>query len=280
MRATVSYFQKMKQENIPITMITAYDATSARLAERAGVKAFLVGDSLGMVVQGHENTLPVTLDEMIYHTKMVVRGTEKAFIVGDMPFMTYNISPEQALENAGRFLQEGGAQSVKMEGGIHIAPTIRRVVNAGIPVLAHIGLTPQSVHRFGGWRVQGKTSDAATQVLDDALAIQDAGAYAVVLELVPAELAVMITERLEIPTIGIGAGVGCSGQIQVMHDILGLFDDFLPKHARRYANLSESVCDAIRAYKDDVEARVFPGDENVTRVEESILNGIYGHVES
>lgn len=277
MRINVSYFQKQKNNHVPITMLTAYDATTARLAEQAGIKTLLVGDSLGMVVQGHETTIPVTLDEMLYHTKMVVRGTEKAFIIGDMPFMSYNISPDQALQNAARFLQEAGAQSVKLEGGVRMASTIHRLVENGIPVLAHIGLTPQSVHRFGGWRVQGKTSKDAMQLIEDAEAIQEAGAYAVVLELMPSELGKVISERLTIPTIGIGAGAGCDGQVQVFHDIIGLLND-PPKHARPYVQVGQLIKDSITHYKEDVEKRSFPTEANAFQMEEEALQGLYGTV--
>jgi 3-methyl-2-oxobutanoate hydroxymethyltransferase len=255
-------------------MLTAYDATSARLAEQAGIHVLLVGDTLGMVVQGHDTTLPVTLDEMLYHTRLVVRGTERAFVVGDMPFMTYNLSAEQALANAARFLQQAGAQSVKLEGGRHMAPTIRRLTDNGIPVMAHIGLTPQSVHRLGGWRVQGKTAEDAARLLDDARAVEDAGAYAVVLELVPSELAALISRRLAIPTIGIGAGVGCDGQVQVWHDILGLYEAFVPKHTRQYARLGGTIREALVAYKTEVEQRRFPTTAHATSIDEALLAGL------
>lgn len=277
MRTTVSYFQKQKNNQLPITMLTAYDATTARLAEMAGIKTLLVGDSLGMVIQGHQTTIPVTLDEMLYHTRMVVRGTEKAFVIADMPFMTYNISSDQALQNAARFLQEAGAQSVKLEGGLRMASTIRRLVENGIPVLAHIGLTPQSVHRFGGWRVQGKNSKDAVQLIEDAEAIQEAGAYAVVVELVPSELAKVISERLTIPTIGIGAGAGCDGQVQVLHDIIGLLED-APKHAHRYANVGQIIRDAITHYKADVENHDFPTEANAFQMDEEVLQSLYSTV--
>jgi 3-methyl-2-oxobutanoate hydroxymethyltransferase len=257
-RVNVSYFQQHKTQGRPIVMLTAYDATTARIAEQAGIQVLLVGDTLGMVVQGHDTTVPVTLDEMLYHTRLVVRGTDRAFVIGDLPFMTYNISTDQALANAARFLQQAGAQSVKLEGGRHMAPTIHRLVENGIPVMAHIGLTPQSVHQLGGWRVQGRTKAAAIRLLDDARAVEEAGAYAVVLELVPAELAALISQRLQIPTIGIGAGPGCDGQVQVMHDILGLFEAFVPKHTHQYAQLGEAMRTALRTYKTDVERRLFP----------------------
>ncbi len=277
MRTNVGYFQKQKNSGIPITVLTAYDATTARLAEQAGIKTLLVGDSLGMVVQGHETTIPVTLDEMIYHTKMVVRGTEKAFIIADMPFMTYTISSDQALQNAARFIQEAGAQSVKLEGGVRVATTIRRLVENGIPVLAHIGLTPQSVHQFGGWRVQGKTAESAMHLIEDAEAVQEAGAYAVVLELVPSELAQLISQRLVIPTIGIGAGAGCDGQVQVFHDIIGLLEES-PKHSRQYAQVGKAIREAAAAYKKDVENRAFPTEANAFAMEEEALQGLYGTV--
>jgi 3-methyl-2-oxobutanoate hydroxymethyltransferase len=270
-RIGVTYFQQQKERGRPIVMLTAYDATSARLAEKAGIPVLLVGDTLGMVVQGHDTTLPVTLDDMLYHTRMVVRGTEKAFVVGDLPFMTYNLSPEQALASAARFLQEAGAQSVKLEGGTHMAPTIRRLVDNGIPVMAHIGLTPQSVHRFGGWKVQGKTTAEATRLLDDARAVEDAGAFAVVLELVPIELAALMSQRLRIPTIGIGAGPGCNGQVQVWHDILGLFEAFVPKHTHQYAQIGQAICTALTTYKTEVEQHLFPTSAHATSIDPDLL---------
>jgi 3-methyl-2-oxobutanoate hydroxymethyltransferase len=273
-RVTVRYFQQQKEHGRPIVMLTAYDATTARIAEQAGVPVLLVGDTLGMVVQGHETTLPVTLDEMLYHTRLVVRGTERAFIVGDMPFMTYNVSSDQALTNAARFLQQAGAQSVKVEGGRHMAPTIRRLVENGIPVMAHIGLTPQSVLQLGGWRVQGRTKAAAARLLDDAQAVAEAGAYAVVLELVPTELAVLISQRLHIPTIGIGAGPGCDGQVQVVHDILGLFETFVPKHTHQYAKLGDAMRSAIATYKTEVEQRLFPTTAHAASMDTDLLTDL------
>lgn len=271
MRITVRYFQQHKEQGIPIVMLTAYDATMARIAEQAGVHVLLVGDTLGMVVQGHDTTIPVTLDDMLYHTRLVVRGTERAFVIGDMPFMTYNVSADQALANAARFLQQAGAQSVKLEGGRHMAPTIGRLVQNGIPVMAHIGLTPQSVYQVGGWRVQGRTKTAAARLLDDARAVEDAGAYAVVLELVPMELAALISQRLHIPTIGIGAGPGCDGQVQVIHDILGLFEAFVPKHTHQYARLGDAMRAAIATYKTEVEQRKFPTTAHATSMDATLL---------
>lgn len=273
-RVSVRYFQQQKEQGIPIVMLTAYDATMARIAEQAGVQVLLVGDTLGMVVQGHDTTIPVTLEEMLYHTRLVVRGTERAFIIGDLPFMTYNVSSDQALANAARFLQQAGAQSVKLEGGRHMAPTIHRLVENGIPVMAHIGLTPQSVHQIGGWRVQGRTKVAAARLLDDATAVEEAGAYAVVLELVPTELAALISQRLQIPTLGIGAGPGCAGQVQVVHDILGLFEAFVPKHTHQYAHLGEAMRTAIATYKTEVEQRLFPTPAHAASIDTGLLQDL------
>lgn len=270
-RLTIKDIQKMKEEHEPIVMLTAYDATSARVAEAADVPLILVGDTLGMVVQGHNSTIPVTMEHMIYHTEIVSRVTQKPLIVGDMPFMSYTISQEQAMQNAARLMQEGKASCVKLEGGVTMAPTIKRIVDVGIPVMAHIGLTPQSVNQFGGFRVQGKQIDSARQLIRDAEAVQQAGAFAVVLELVPTKLAALITEKLSIPTIGIGAGVGCDGQVQVFHDILALFDDFVPKHTRRFANVGEMMREAVRQYKAETLARSFPNDENSFSMSEEVI---------
>lgn len=277
-RLTLRDIQKMKTNGERITMLTAYDATSARLSERAGVPMLLVGDTLGMVIQGHSNTIPVTLEHMIYHAAIVTRVTERPFIVGDLPFMTYSVSTEQALRSSARLMQEGGVGAVKLEGGERLAPVIDSVVHAGIPVMAHIGLTPQSVNSFGGFRVQGREVATAKQLLRDAQAVQDAGAFAVVLELVPAPLAKAVTERLNIPTIGIGAGVHTDGQVQVFHDILGLFDDFVPRHTRRYAELGTPMQDAIASYVADVEAGTFPTSENSFSMSEDVLAAVLGDV--
>ncbi len=276
MRFTIRDIQALKDRGEIIPMLTAYDYTSARLVEQAGVPMILVGDSLGMVVLGHDSTLPVTLDEMIHHIRAVVRGTKKVLIVGDMPFMTYQISPEQALRNAGRFMQEGGCQAVKLEGGRPMAETTQRLVEAGIPVMGHIGLTPQSVNQLGGFRVQGKTVQDARRLIDDALAIEDAGAFSLVLEAVPARLSSMITERLHIPTIGIGAGAGCDGQVQVLHDMLGLFEDFVPKHAKRYAMLGEEIREAVGQYVEEVQAREFPTEAHSFSMSDQVAEGLYG----
>lgn len=271
MRLTIRDLQKMKDNKEPLVMLTAYDANSARVSEMADVPILLVGDTLGMVVQGHHSTIPVTLEHMIYHCEIVSRVTERPFIVGDLPFMTYSVSVEQAMQNAGRLMQEGHVGCVKMEGGEFLAPTIQRVVQAGIPVMAHIGLTPQSVNQFGGFRVQGRQLDSARRLIQDAKAIQEAGAFAVVLELVPSSLAQLITDMLDIPTIGIGAGVGCSGQVQVFHDILALFDDFVPRHTKQYANLGEMMIAAIRHYVGEVKEHDFPTQENGFKMDNDIL---------
>jgi 3-methyl-2-oxobutanoate hydroxymethyltransferase len=276
MRLTIRDIQKMKTAGERIAMLTAYDATSAYLSEAAGVPMLLVGDSMGMVIQGHNSTIPVTLDHIIYHCSIVVRSTQHALIVGDLPFMTYKASIEQAMGNAARLMQEGGVSAVKLEGGEYIAATIDRIVQAGIPVMAHIGLTPQSVNQFGGFRVQGKDKDTAEQLMCDAQAVQDAGAFAVVLELVPAPLAQEITDRLKIPTIGIGAGQYCSGQVQVFHDLLGLHPSFGPRHAKKYADAGQVMQDALKTYVQEVQSGQFPTAENSSSMSEEILAEIRG----
>lgn len=255
---TLPTLRRMKAKGEKITMVTAYDATFARMIDEAGADILLVGDSLGMVVQGRDTTLPVTVDEVIYHCRAVARGTRRAHIVGDMPFLSHQISPEDALRNAGRFLSEGGAHSVKLEGGQSAAPTIRRLVQAGIPVMGHVGLTPQSVHAMGGFRVQGKTEEAAERVLADARAVADAGAFALVLEGIPSDLAAEVTASLAIPTIGIGAGPACDGQVLVCYDLLGLTPDLKPRFVKRYAELFEAGKDAVASYCEEVRAGAFP----------------------
>jgi 3-methyl-2-oxobutanoate hydroxymethyltransferase len=261
-RKTVLDLRKQKADHEKIVMVTAYDATMARLVDRAGVDMVLVGDSLGMVVQGHDDTLPVTLDHMVYHCACVARGLERAHLVADLPFMTYQVSAEQALMSAGRVLQQGGAQSVKLEGGRSVAPTIARLVSAGIPVVGHVGLTPQSVHAMGGFKVQGRTDAEAEQVIQDALAVEEAGAFLVVLEGIPSDLASDITDRLAIPTVGIGAGAACDGQVLVCNDVLGLDLSFQPKFVKRYAKLEEVAIDAFQRYAAEVREGVFPGPEH------------------
>lgn len=270
-RLTTRHIQKMKQDQIPITMLTAYDASSARLAEAADIPIILVGDTVGMVVQGHQSTVPVTLDHMIYHCEIVTRVTQRPLVVGDLPFMTYQRSPQQALDSAGRLMQDGGVSAVKLEGGAYMAETIHWLTRAGIPVVAHIGFMPQRVHQVGGFFVQGKALESARQLRQDALAVQAAGAFCVVLELVPKQLAAYLTELLSIPTIGIGAGVSCDGQVQVFHDILALFADFVPKHTQQYATLGDLAQAAIQAYRDDVLARSFPGDQHSFTMPDDII---------
>ncbi|MCX6101239.1 MAG: 3-methyl-2-oxobutanoate hydroxymethyltransferase [Candidatus Bipolaricaulota bacterium] len=271
MRVTTSDIRKMKADGKRFSALTAYDAITARLLDEAGVPLLLVGDSLGMVVLGYENTIPVTLADILHHTRAVVRGTQRALVVADMPFMTYHRSLEQALENAGRCIQEGGAHAVKLEGGRAMAATIERLTSIGIPVLGHIGLTPQSVHQLGGFKVQGKTLDAARRLLDDAAAVEAAGAFGIVLECIPAEVARLITERLSIPTIGIGAGAGCDAQIQVSSDILGWLPDFTPKHTRPYAHLAAEAADAFRRFQEDVVAGNFPTEKESFSISSEVL---------
>jgi 3-methyl-2-oxobutanoate hydroxymethyltransferase len=270
-KTTVRQLAEMKERGELIPMITAYDYTTAVLADAAGIPVVLVGDSLGMVVLGYESTIPVTMEDIIHHTRTVVRGNKNSLIVADLPFMTYQVEPSQALRNAARLLQEGGAHTVKLEGGENVAPAIRRLVECDIPVMAHVGVTPQSVNAFGGYRVRGRSVEQARQIVRDALAVEAAGAYAVVLELVPAPLARFITRRLAIPTIGIGAGPGCDGQVQVLHDMLGLFTDFVPRHARRYANLAQAISEAFTQYADDVRDGSFPTAAESFTLDESIL---------
>jgi 3-methyl-2-oxobutanoate hydroxymethyltransferase len=271
MRVTINQIKEMKQKGEKISCLTAYDYSTAKIVDEAGIPLILVGDSLGMVVLGYESTIPVTIEEMLHHTKAVVRGVKQAMVIGDMPFMTYHISVEQALQNATRFIQEAGAQSVKLEGGVTVAEKVRRLVECGIPVMGHIGLTPQSIHQFGGFKIQGKTPEAAIRLLEDAQALEEAGAFSIVLETVPAPLGTLITERIGIPTIGIGAGIGCDGQVQVINDILGSFADFVPKHAKQYAKLTDIVRDAVTEFHNEVTAGTFPTDKQSFSMDESIL---------
>ncbi len=261
MRVSIHDLKTMKRRGERIAMLTAYDYPTARLLDDAGIPVLLVGDSLGMVVLGHETTLPVTLDVMIHHTQAVTRGTRQALVVADLPFLTYQVNPDEAVRNAGRLLQEGGAHAVKLEGGAPVVETVRRLVGVGIPVVAHLGLTPQSVHQLGGYRVQGKTPRAIQRLLDDARALEAAGAFAVVLECVPAAVARLVTEALEIPTIGIGAGSGCDGQVQVITDLLHLFPGPLPKHAKPYLEAGELIREAVGNYLADVQSGAFPTEE-------------------
>jgi len=259
-KTTVQDFLKKKAEGRKITILTAYDYPFAQIVDEAGIDAVLVGDSLGVVVQGLENTLPVTMDEMIYHTKMVSRAVKNALVIGDMPFMSYQASIEDTLRNAGRFLKEGGAAAVKMEGGSEVADRIRAMSRADIPVMAHIGLTPQSIHRMGGYKVQGKSRTAAKRLIEEAKVVEDAGAFSIVLEGIPLTLAKTITRSVSIPTIGIGAGPHCDGQVLVIHDLLGLFERFVPKFIKRYATLRKEAIGAVMTYKEEVENGTFPSE--------------------
>jgi 3-methyl-2-oxobutanoate hydroxymethyltransferase len=273
-RLTVGDIAKLHADGQRIPMLTAYDYPTAKLLDEAGIPLLLVGDSLGQVILGYETTVRVTMTEMVHHTKAVVRGTSRALVVADMPFLSYSTS-EDALDNAGIFLREAGAQAVKVEGGVRTARIIETLVRAGIPVMGHIGLTPQAINTFGKVRVQGKTRDQARALVADALALQEAGAFAMVLELVPEQLAAAITERLHIPTIGIGAGAGCSGQVQVFTDLIGL-GDFVPRHARPYAHVRETILEAAQAYAADVAAGTFPGPDETVRMDDAILDEVLG----
>jgi 3-methyl-2-oxobutanoate hydroxymethyltransferase len=256
---TIPEFQRYKHDKKKLIVVTAYDALFTRIVEQAGIEAILVGDSLGVVVQGKTNTLSVTMDDMLYHTKLVAGAAQRALVIGDMPFMSYQAGSEDALRNAGRFLQ-AGAQAIKLEGGAVVADHVAAMTSIGIPVMGHIGMTPQSVHRYGGYKVQGKESDHALVLLNDAKALEAAGAFAIVLEAIPAELAKTITEQLAIPTIGIGAGPHCDGQVLVLYDLLGLFDEFVPKFVKPYAHLKADALQALRRYKEEVEQGKFPSD--------------------
>ena len=273
-RITVRNISEMKRRGEKIPMITAYDYTSAILADAAQIPIILVGDSLGMVVLGYESTVPVTLEDMIHHVKMVARGSKNALIVADLPFMSYRIDPAQALGNAARLMQEGGAHTVKLEGGESVAPIVRSIVECGIPVMGHIGVTPQSVNFYGGYRVRGRSSKEAAQLLKDALALEAAGAYAVVLEMVPTPLSRLISQKLTIPTIGIGAGPDCDGQVQVLHDMLGLFTDFVPKHAKKYADLAQVIQEAFVRYGSEVREGAFPTAKESFSMDESALEDL------
>jgi 3-methyl-2-oxobutanoate hydroxymethyltransferase len=266
--------QAMKKQGKKISMLTAYDYPLALLEDRAGIDIILVGDSVAMTVLGYENTLPVTMDEMIHHTKAVVRGAKHPLIIGDMPFMSYNSSEREAIINAGRFMKEGGADAVKLEGGVSVKEIVRAIVKGGIPVMGHIGLTPQTISMLGGFKVQGKDAQAAQKIIDDALSLEDAGAFSVLLEAVPAPIAKMVTERLRVPTIGIGAGIHCDGQVLVVHDMLGLFDRFTPKFAKKYVNLSELILKALESYREEVLKGEFPTDQHSFHIDEKELSKI------
>lgn len=273
-RLTVVDIAKMHADGTRIAMLTAYDHPTAQLLDQAGIPMLLVGDSVGQVILGYETTVRVTMAEMVHHTKAVVRGSARAMVVADMPFLSY-ATPDEAIENAGVFMREAGAQAVKVEGGVRTARVIEALVRAGIPVMGHIGLTPQAINTIGKVRVQGKTIEQARSLIADAYAVQEAGAFSMVLELVPEQLAAAITERLRIPTIGIGAGAGCSGQVQVVTDLIGL-GDFVPRHARPYAHVRQAILDAATAYATDVAAGTFPGPEQSVRMDDAVLDDVLG----
>jgi 3-methyl-2-oxobutanoate hydroxymethyltransferase len=273
-RLTVVEIAKRYADGERLAMLTAYDFPTAKLLDEAGIPLLLVGDSLGQVILGYESTVRVTMDEMLHHTKAVVRGSARALVVADMPFLSY-ATADEALENAGVFLREAGAQAVKVEGGVRTARIIETLVRAGIPVMGHIGLTPQSINTIGKHKVQGKDRDTARALLADAHAVQEAGAFSMVIELVPEQLAAAITERLRVPTIGIGAGAGCSGQVQVITDLIGL-GDFVPRHARPYAHVREAILEAAKAYATDVTAGTFPGPAETVRMDEAVLDEVLG----
>lgn len=275
MKNTVSTFKEQKAKGEKISMLTAYDYSTAKLMDEAGINGILVGDSLGMVVLGYEDTLPVTMEDMIHHTAAVCRGAKNTLVVGDMPFMSYQVSVEEAVYNAGRLMKEGRCQAVKLEGGASVCPQIRAITNASIPVMAHIGLTPQSINAFGGFKVQGKSEEAAKKLLEDAKAVEEAGAFAVVLECVPAKLAELISKSISIPAIGIGAGAGCDGQILVYQDMLGLFSDFTPKFVKKYAHVGEMMTQAFRDYIAEVQEGTFPAPEHTFAISEDVIKKLY-----
>ena len=275
MKQTVATFRKAKEEGKKISMLTAYDYSTAGLLDAAGINGILVGDSLGNVMLGYEDTISVTMEDMIHHGAAVARGVKNALVVIDMPFMSYQTSVYDAMVNAGRLMKEGRANAVKLEGGREVAPQIQAIVQAGIPVMAHLGLTPQSIHAFGGYKVQGKDEEAARKLIENAKEVEAAGAFAVVLECVPAPLAELVTKQISIPTIGIGAGAGCDGQILVYQDMLGLFSDFSPKFAKRYAELGTAMQEAFKAYVEDVEQGRFPAEEHCYGMSDEVIGKLY-----
>ncbi len=275
MKNTVVTFREAKQKGEKLTMLTAYDYSTAKLMDEAGVNSILVGDSLGNVILGYEDTLSVTMEDMIHHGAAVARGAKDALVVIDMPFMSYQASVYDAVVNAGRLMKEGRADAVKLEGGVEVCPQIEKITSAGIPVVAHLGLTPQSINAFGGHRVQGKTEAAAKKLIEDAKAVEAAGAFAVVLECVPAKLAEIVTKELNIPTIGIGAGNGCDGQVLVYQDMLGMFSDFTPKFVKKFANVGDVMKEGFKAYIKEVQAGTFPAEEHTYTISDDVLEKLY-----
>jgi 3-methyl-2-oxobutanoate hydroxymethyltransferase len=274
----ITDFQKKKEEGKKITMLTAYDYPIARLVDDAGIDSILVGDSVGMVVLGLDSTVPVTMDEMIHHAKAVRRGTRYAFLIGDMPFMSYQISEEEAIRNAGRFMKEAGCDAIKLEGGYEVAEVTEAIINAGIPVLGHLGLTPQTISKLGGYRVQGRDAEAAKKLLDQALILEKAGCFAIVLECVPDEVAKVVTEKLKVPTIGIGAGAHCDGQVLVTNDMVGLFDRFVPKFVKQYIKLAGSISAALKQFREEVEQVKFPDKEHSFAAKEEELKKLQKNI--
>lgn len=275
MKNTILTFQKAKENGEKLSMLTAYDYSMAKIIDESGVNGILIGDSLGMVVKGDEDTLGVTVDDIIYHTKAVKKGAKNALIVSDMPFLSYHVSVEEAVMNAGRLMKEGGANAVKLEGGANIAKQVKAIVDAQIPVMGHLGLTPQSVNAFGGFRVQGKSEEAARKLIEDAKALEEAGVFAITLEGIPAKLAEIITKTVSVPTIGIGAGKECDGQILVYQDMLGMFSDFVPKFVKQYANIGTAMREAIGSYVKEVQDGIFPQEEHTYKIDETIIEKLY-----
>lgn len=275
MKNTVSTFKEQKANGDKITMLTAYDYSTAKLVDSSGINGILVGDSLGMVMLGYEDTLSVTMEDMIHHTAAVCRGAKNALVVGDMPFMSYQVSVEEAVRNAGRLMKEGRCQAVKLEGGAAVCPQIKAIIQASIPVMAHIGLTPQSVNAFGGFKVQGKSEEAARKLIEEAKAVEEAGAFSIVLECVPAKLAELISKSVDIPTIGIGAGAGCDGQILVYQDMLGMFSDFTPKFVKKYAEIGDVMKAAFEKYIEETKDGSFPAEEHTFKISEDVINKLY-----
>ncbi len=275
MKNTVTTFKDAKKQGKKLTMLTAYDYSTAKLFDEAGVDSMLVGDSLGMTMLGYDSTLPVTMEDMIHHTKAVVRGAKNALVVGDMPYMSYHLSVQQAVENAGRFIKEAGAQAVKLEGGAAFCPEIEAMTRASIPVVGHLGLTPQSINAFGGFKVQGKSEEAARKIIEDAQALEAAGAFAIVLECVPAKLAEIITAKVAVPTIGIGAGAGCDGQVLVYQDMLGMYDNFTPKFVRKFAEVGTLIKQGVQEYCAAVQDSSFPAAEHTFKIDEEVLEKLY-----
>lgn len=275
MKNTVSTFKEQKANGDKITMLTAYDYSTAKLVDSSGINGILVGDSLGMVMLGYEDTLSVTMEDMIHHTAAVCRGAKNALVVGDMPFMSYQVSVEEAVRNAGRLMKEGRCQAVKLEGGAAVCPQIKAITQASIPVMAHIGLTPQSVNAFGGFKVQGKSEEAARKLIEEAKAVEEAGAFSIVLECVPAKLAELISKSVDIPTIGIGAGAGCDGQILVYQDMLGMFSDFTPKFVKKYAEIGDVMKAAFEKYIEETKDGSFPAEEHTFKISEDVINKLY-----